>query len=128
MDTLITLHPRKWRNFGFLFFVAGLLLLASTGNAAAQDALPTSTPDPTTLVEWIDRLAPWVIIVVLLILVSRNRNLIPKETVDNFIDRAANNAKTTTTTTDDFAVEVARKVRDMLYAEQVTPPDKPAPQ
>jgi hypothetical protein len=105
-----------------------VLMFALVMPTFAQDALPTSTPDPTTLVEWIDRLAPWVIIVVLLILVSRNRNLIPKETVDNFIDRAANNAKTTTTTTDDFAVEVARRVRDMLYAEQVTPPDKPAPQ
>ncbi len=85
----------------------------------------TTENDPSTITGWIDSIAPWVITAILLFVVWRQgkdtANGIPRETVDTFIDRAAENAKLTETQMDDFAIEVARKVRDMLYADNVTP-------
>lgn len=89
----------------------------------------TTENDPETVTGWIDGLAPWVIIVVLLVVVWRQgadaANLIPRETVETFLERAGANAKLTETTADDLALEVFKKVVDLLYARGVDVPTTP---
>lgn len=113
------------------------MLSVAISPVAAQDSPPETTEitvptdsvsvttenDPETVTGWIDGLAPWVIIVVLLIVVWRQgadaAKLIPRETVETFLERAGANAKLTDTTADDLALEVFRKVVDLLYAREV---------
>lgn len=116
------------------------MLSVAISPVAAQDSPPETTEitvptdsvsvttenDPETVTGWIDGLAPWVIIVVLLIVVWRQgadaAKLIPRETVETFLERAGANAKLTDTTADDLALEVFRKVVDLLYTRGVDLP------
>ena len=92
-----------------------LMVLALAMPVLAQDEV--ASEPATELVAVIDAAAPWVIIVVLLLIAWRQRDLIPQETVREFLERASANAALTQTKLDDVAVEAATKAIEMLYAD-----------